>query len=52
MPLIGSADNEVGLAWVEGALEHAFARGEMLLVAYLEEVIYEVLFEMEMGASA
>ncbi len=52
MHLVGSADNKVGLAWVEGALEHAFARGEMVLVAYLEEVMDEVLFEMEMGASA
>ena len=47
-----SADSEEGLAWVESALEHAFARGQMVLVAYLEEVMYEVLFEMELDASA
>ncbi len=52
MHLMVSADNEVGLAWLEGALEHAFARGEMLLLAYLEEVMYEVLFEMELDVSA
>jgi hypothetical protein len=48
MHLMVSADNEVGLAWLESALEHAFARGEMVLVAYLEEVMDEVLFEMEL----
>ena len=47
-----SADNEVDLAWLESALEHAFARGQMVLVAYLEEVMYEVLFEMELDVSA
>ena len=52
MHLMVSADNEVGLAWLENALEHAFARGQMVLVAYLEEVMDEVLFEMELDASA
>ena len=52
MHLMVSADNEVGLAWLESALEHAFARGEMVLVAYLEEVMSEVLFEMELDVSA
>jgi hypothetical protein len=48
--LMVSADNEVGLAWLENALQHAFARGEMVLVAYLEEVMDEVLFELELDA--
>jgi len=52
MHLMVSVDNDVGLAWVENALEHAFERGQMVLVAYLEEVMYEVLFEMELDASA
>ncbi len=51
MHLMVSADNEVGLAWLESALEHAFARGEMVLVAYLEEVMDEVLCEMELDAN-
>ncbi len=50
MHLMVSADNEVSLAWLEGALEHAFARGQMVLVAYLEEVMDEVLFELELDA--
>ena len=52
MHLMVSVDNEVGLAWLESALEHAFERGQMVLVAYLEEVMDEVLFEMELDASA
>ena len=50
MHLMLSADNEAGLTWLEGALEDAFARGQMLLVAYLEAVMDEVLFEMELEA--
>ena len=52
MYLMVSADNEVGLAWLESALEHAFAQGQMVLLAYLEEVMDEVLFERELEASA
>ena len=47
-----SADDEAGLAWLESALEYAFTRGQIVLVAYLEEVMDEVLFEMELDASA
>ena len=43
-------DNEAGLEWLESALEHAFTRGQMVLVAYLEELMDEVLFEMELDA--
>ena len=51
MHLMVSVDNEVGLVWLESALEHAFERGQMVLVAYLEEVMNEVLFEMELEGS-
>ena len=47
MRLMVGVDNE---AWLEGALERAFTREEMVLVAYLEGVIDEVLFEVEPGA--
>jgi len=50
MHLMVSLDNEAGLAWLESALEHAFTQGQMVLVAYLEEVMEEVLFEMELAA--
>jgi hypothetical protein len=48
MDLLLSTDNEVGLAWLEGALEHAYARGQTHPLAYLEAVMEEVLFEMEL----
>ena len=48
--LMVSMDNEAGLAWLESALEHAFTRGQMVLVAYLEELMDEVLFEMELDS--
>ena len=50
MHLMTSVDNEAGLAWLESALEHAFMRGQMVLLAYLEEVMDEVLFEMDPDA--
>jgi hypothetical protein len=45
-----SADNGVDLAWLEGALAYAFAQRRPELWAYLEAVIDEVLFEMELEA--
>jgi len=48
LDLLLSTDNEVGLGWLEGALEHAYARGQTQLLAYLEGVMEEVLFEMEL----
>ena len=50
MHLMVNVDNEAGLAWLESALEHAFTRGQMVLMAYLEEVMDEVLLEMELDA--
>ena len=41
-------DNEAGLAWLEGALAYAFAHSRADLWAYLEAVMDEVLFEMEL----
>ena len=47
-----SADNEAMLAWLERALEHASARRSPELWAYLEAVMYEVLFEMELATGS
>jgi hypothetical protein len=44
-----SADNEASLAWLESALDYAFAQHKPELWAYLEAVLDEVLFEMENG---
>jgi hypothetical protein len=41
-------DNEAGLAWLESALAYAFAHSRADLWAYLEAVMDEVLFEMEL----
>lgn len=40
-------DNEVCLAWLEGALGQAFENRQPELWAYLEAVMEEVLFEIE-----
>jgi hypothetical protein len=42
-----SADNEASLAWLEGALDYALVHQKPELWAYLEAVIEEVLYEME-----
>jgi hypothetical protein len=38
------------LAWLVSALEHARSRGQTKVVAHLEEVADEVVFEVEMVA--
>jgi hypothetical protein len=43
-------EESVSLAWLEGALEHAYAHGQMQALAYLEAVMEDVWFEMEMAA--
>ncbi len=48
MDLVLNTNDEVELAWLEGALEHAYAQGQTQLLAYLEAVMEEVLFEMEL----
>ncbi len=44
---MASVDNEGCVAWLDGALEHAYMHGQMKLLAYLEAVMEEVLFEEE-----
>ena len=44
-------DESVSLAWLEEALEHAYAHGQMQALAYLEWVMEDVVFVMEMAAS-
>lgn len=46
--LIVSVDNYAGLTWLEGALDYAVVQEKPELRAYLEAVIVEVLFEMEL----
>jgi hypothetical protein len=43
-------DNESGLTWLEEALAYAFVHNRPTLWAYLEVVMDEVLFEMELPA--
>ena len=50
MDLAASEGNEsVSLAWLEDALEHAYAHGQMQTLAYLEAVMEDVVFEMELA---
>jgi hypothetical protein len=39
------------LAWLEEALEHAYAHGQMQTLAYLEAVMEDVVFVVEMAAT-
>ena len=48
--LMVSVDNEARLAWLVGALGYAFVQRKPELWAYLEAVMDEVLFEMELDA--
>lgn len=50
LDLMASLGNEsVSLAWSEGALEHAHAHGQMSSLTYLEAVMEDVEFVMEMA---
>ena len=50
--LAASVSNEsISLAWLEEALEYAYAHGQMKTLAYLEWVIEDAVFEMEMSAT-
>ena len=42
-------NESVSLAWLEEALEHAYAHGQMKTLAYLEAVMEDVVFMMEMA---
>jgi hypothetical protein len=44
-------DESVSLAWLEDAIEHAHAHGQMKALAYLEAVKEDAVFVMEMGAT-
>ena len=44
-------DEFVSLAWLEEALEHAHAHGQMKTLAYLEWIIEDAVFVMEMAAT-
>jgi hypothetical protein len=48
--LIAGVDNEGCVAWLDGALEHAYMHGQVKLLAYLEAVMEEVLFEEDPSA--
>lgn len=50
MDLLPSMDEETVLAWLEDALEHAYVHGQMKALAYLEAVMEDVVFEIEMTA--
>ena len=52
MDLAASVGNEsVALAWLEEALEHAYAHRQMKTLAYLEAVMEDVVFVMDMAAT-
>jgi hypothetical protein len=42
-----SMDNEVCIAWLEGALQRLRPEGQEKVVGYLEAVLEEVVFEMK-----
>ena len=41
-------DEKASLAWLEDAMGYASAHGEMKILAYLEALIEDVVFVMEM----
>jgi hypothetical protein len=47
----GEGDVSVSLGWLEEALEHAHAHGQMKTLAYLEAVIEDAVFVTEMAAA-
>ncbi len=44
-------DESVSLVWLEDALKHAHANGQTKTLAYLEWVMEDVVFELEMTAT-
>ena len=46
-----AGDESVSLAWLEDAIEHAHAHGQMEVLAYLEAVKEDVAFESEIAAT-
>ena len=52
MDIAASGGREcVSLAWWEEALEHAYAHGQIKSLAYLEALMEDVVFVMEMAAT-
>jgi hypothetical protein len=47
----GGNESSVSLAWLEEALEHAYAHGQMKTLAYLEALMEDVVFVMETAAT-
>jgi hypothetical protein len=47
----GEGDVSVSLGWLEEALEHAYAHGQMKTLAYLEAVMEDAVFVTEMAAA-
>jgi hypothetical protein len=49
--IAASGGNEsVALGWLKEALEHAYAHGQMQTLAYLEALMEDLVFVMEMAA--
>jgi hypothetical protein len=46
---VSVGDESVSMAWLEDAIEHAYAHGQMETLAYLEAVMEDVVFEAEMA---
>jgi hypothetical protein len=44
-------ESVVSLEWLEDALEHAYAHGQTMTLAYLEWVMEDVVFVMELAAT-
>jgi hypothetical protein len=52
LDLAASEGNEsVSLVWLEEALEHAYAHGQMKTLAYLEALMEDVVFTIKMAAT-
>jgi hypothetical protein len=49
-PVLGEDTETATLAWLESALEHTRIRGQTKLVGYLEAVVEDVVFEVEVAA--
>lgn len=46
------SDEDATLAWLEGALEHAYSHGQHSVLAYLEAVMEDLVFEEETARGA
>lgn len=52
MHLPVNANYEITLTWLDAAMKHAYVRKQMQLLAYLEAVMEDLVFEMELDAGA